>query len=121
MRRLAVAAALLVLCTTAAADARSEILPHPAGCPRVLFCGCGASVDRFGAPRRDLYRAAAWLRFRRSSPAPNNAAVRPGHVFILKEHVQGDIWLVYDANSGGGKTRLHHRSIRGYVIVDPES
>jgi hypothetical protein len=47
------------------------------------------------------------------------AAVRRGHVFVLKEHLKGDLWKVWDANSGGRRTRLHARSIRGYTIVNP--
>jgi hypothetical protein len=40
-------------------------------------------------------------------------------VFVLKEHVEGNTWLVFDANSGGRATRVHHRSIAGYTIVNP--
>jgi hypothetical protein len=46
-------------------------------------------------------------------------AVRRHHVFVLEQHVSGDTWLVYDANSGGRQTRIHERSIAGYVIVNP--
>jgi hypothetical protein len=49
------------------------------------------------------------------------AAVRPGHVMILQQHVAGDIWYVHDGNSGGHVTREHPRSIAGYTIVDPSS
>jgi hypothetical protein len=51
--------------------------------------------------------------------APGMAAARSGHVMILMSHVSGSDWLVHDGNSGGGLTREHVRSIRGYVIVDP--
>jgi hypothetical protein len=47
------------------------------------------------------------------------AAARRGHVFVLKQHIRGMIWLVFDANSGGRKTRMHPRSIAGFVIVNP--
>jgi len=47
------------------------------------------------------------------------AAVRPGHVFVLEQHLSGDVWLVYDSNSGGQKTRVHPRSIAGYAVVNP--
>jgi hypothetical protein len=47
------------------------------------------------------------------------AAARRGHVFVLKQHIRGSIWLVFDANSGGRKTRMHPRSIAGFVIVNP--
>ena len=32
---------------------------------------------------------------------------------------EGNNWLVHDGNSGGGMTREHVRSIKGYVIVNP--
>lgn len=100
---------------------RSEatIVSHPAGCPRVAFCGCGASVRSFGRPVRSLYLAANWLRFPRANPAPGMAAARRGHVFVLEQHLGGSTWLAYDANSGGHQTRIHARSIAGYVIVNP--
>jgi hypothetical protein len=49
------------------------------------------------------------------------AAARRGHVFVLKQHIQGNTWLVYDANSGGGKARMHARSISGFTIVYPRA
>jgi hypothetical protein len=45
--------------------------------------------------------------------------VRLHHAFALEQHLVGDVWLVFDANSGGHTTRLHARSIAGVVIVDP--
>jgi hypothetical protein len=95
------------------------LLQHPAGCPRSAFCGCGASVELFGHPVRSLYLAANWYRFPRTYPAPNTVGVRRHHVFVLKQHIRGDVWLVYDANSGHHATRLHARSISGYTIVNP--
>ena len=97
----------------------AQILPHPAGCPSRAFCGCGAAVRVFGSPIRSLWLATNWLRFPRSAPAPGMVAVRRGHVFVLEHHVGGSTWQVYDANSGGRKTRRHARSISGYVIVNP--
>ncbi|WP_338633267.1 hypothetical protein [Afipia carboxidovorans] len=91
---------------------------RPAGCPH-RFCGCGASLHLFGKIIPRLNLAANWLRFPRAAPAPNMAAARRGHVMVLKRHLGGSTWLVWDANSGGGKTRLHARSIAGFVIVDP--
>ena len=95
------------------------VVGHPAGCPRRAFCGCGAAVRVFGTPRRDLWLAAAWLRFPRAAPAPGMVAARRGHVFVLEQHVVGNTWLAYDANSGGHATRIHQRSIAGYAIVNP--
>lgn len=116
MLRLFLAGALLcALATTAVA----EVQPHPAGCPKRAFCGCGAAVKVFGSPRRDLWLARAWYRFPRSQPAPGTVAVRRHHVFVLLSHVSGDVWSVYDANSGRRQTRVHHRSIAGWAIVNP--
>ncbi|ABE63155.1 conserved hypothetical protein [Nitrobacter hamburgensis X14] len=91
---------------------------RPAGCPR-RYCGCGASLYLFGKIIPSLNLAANWFRFPRTSPAPGMVAVRRHHVFVLKRHVRGKIWHVFDANSGGGKTRLHNRSIVGFSIVNP--
>lgn len=102
-----------------AVDRAARLIPHPAGCPRRAFCGCGAAIRIFGQARRDLWLAAAWLRFPRAAPAPGMAAARRGHVFVLEQHVGGDQWLVTDYNSGGRKSRVHVRSIRGFAIVNP--
>jgi|SRR5882672_6827101 len=109
-------AAVLVL---TAGRASAEIVSHPAGCPRRAFCGCGAAVEVFGRPIRELWLAASWFKFPRAAPAPGMVAVRRGHVFVLRSHVEGHIWLVYDANSGRHSTRVHERSISGLTIVNP--
>lgn len=116
MLRLILAGALLCALATSAV---AEVQPHPAGCPKRAFCGCGAAVKVFGHPRRDLWLARAWYRFPRTSPASGTVAVRRHHVFVLLSHVSGTTWLVWDANSGGRKTRVHHRSIAGWAIVNP--
>lgn len=105
------------------ADGAGRIVSHPSGCPSRAFCGCGASVERFGRSIRSLWLARNWLRFPRSEPAPGRAAVRRDghHVVILREHVRGQVWIVYDANSGRHRTRVHPRSIAGFVIVDPSA
>lgn len=95
------------------------VVAHPAGCPSRAFCGCGAAVRIFGQPVRDLWLAANWFKFPRAAPAPGMAAVRRHHVFVLEAHLGGDVWQVYDANSGGHATRIHARSIAGYAIVNP--
>jgi hypothetical protein len=48
-------------------------------------------------------------------------AARHGHVFVLEQHVGGDVWMAYDANSGGHATRIHVRSLRGYTVVNPHA
>lgn len=92
----------------------------PAGCPR-SFCGCGASIRVFGRIVPGLNLASNWLRFPRTAPAPGMVAARRGHIFILEQHVQGDTWIAYDANSGGHATRIHTRSLRGCAVVDPRA
>lgn len=97
----------------------AQIVAHPPGCPSRAFCGCGAAVRVFGAPIRSLWLAANWLRFPRAAPAPGMVAARRGHVFVLERHISGSTWLAYDANSGRRQTRIHPRSIAGFVIVNP--
>lgn len=91
---------------------------RPDGCPR-QFCGCGASLHVFGKIIPALNLAANWLRFPRAEPAPGMVAARPGHVFVLKQHIAGGVWLVHDSNSGRHLTRIHPRSIAGFKIVNP--
>ncbi|UFZ01671.1 hypothetical protein LQG66_20340 [Bradyrhizobium ontarionense] len=91
---------------------------RPSGCPHA-FCGCEASLYRFGRVVPELNLAANWRRFPRTAPAPGMAAVRSGHVMILQQQVAGDVWYVHDGNSGGHVTREHPRSIAGYTIVNP--
>lgn len=94
---------------------------RPAGCPH-RYCGCEASLYLFGKIKPKLNLAANWIRlFPRTAPAPKMAAARSGHVMVLISHVSGNDWLVHDGNSGGGLTRRHVRSIRGYVVVNPHA
>lgn len=93
---------------------------RPAGCPH-SFCGCGASLRVFGRIVPGLNLASNWLRFPRAAPAPGMVAARHGHVFVLEQHLEGDTWMAYDANSGGHATRLHARSLRGYTVVNPHA
>lgn len=100
-------------------DGSEVIGSRPPGCPH-RFCGCEASLYLFGRIIPELNLAWNWARkFPRAAPAPRMAAARRGHVMVLISHVEGSNWLVHDGNSGGGKTRRHVRSIKGYVIVDP--
>jgi hypothetical protein len=91
---------------------------RPSGCPN-RFCGCEASLYKFGRIIPELNLASNWYRFPRATPAPGMAAVRPGHVMILESQVSGNVWNVHDGNSGGHVTREHARSIAGYTIVNP--
>lgn len=99
--------------------ASTQIVSHPAGCPRSAFCGCGAAVHVFGRPVRDLYLAANWYKFPRTSPAPGAVAVRRHHVFVIEAVLGNGVVMAYDANSGHGRTQIHSRSIAGYTIVNP--
>lgn len=103
------------------AVAQGEIVAHPAGCPTRAFCGCGAAVHVFGHSVRELWLAVNWFRFPRVSPAPGMVAVRRHHVMVLEADLGGGVWQVYDANSGRHLTRVHARSIAGYVIVSPRA
>lgn len=103
------------------ARAAGEVLGgRPSGCPH-RFCGCALAIKIFGVAKRDLWLAANWLRFPRTSAAPGMVAARRGHVFQLQAHIEGGTWRVWDANSGGGRIRIHNRSIAGYTIVNPGS
>lgn len=92
---------------------------RPAGCP-ARYCGC-AAARYVGLKGAHWNLAANWLRLPRAAPAPGMAAARRGHVFILKRHVRGNRWLVWDPNSGRGLTRIHVRSLAGFTVVNPRS
>lgn len=100
---------------------QTRYIPHPSGCPSRAFCGCGAAVRVFGRPVRELWASSSWFRFPRTSPASGMVGVRRGHVFVLEQHLGGDMWMVTDYNSGGRKSRIHARSIRGFAIVNPRA
>lgn len=92
----------------------------PPGCPFRRFCGC-ALAKYLGITDKRLNLAWNWQRIfpRRPQPAPGYAAVRRGHVMLLVSQVSGSEWLVRDYNSGRGLSRIHVRSIKGFVFVDP--
>ena len=94
-----------------------SIQPHPAGCPRTAFCGCGTSARVFGHPVRDLYPAANWYRFPRGAAVPGNVIVRPHHVKYI-ESVEDGVLMCYDPNSGGHLTRIQPCGPGG-TIVNP--
>lgn len=104
--------------TTISVSGERIIGGRPAGCPS-SFCGCGAALRVFGHVVPELNLASNWLRFPRAAPAPGMVAARRGHVFVLEQSLGGDMWMAYDANSGGHATRMHARSLRGYTIVNP--
>lgn len=99
--------------------AHAEVIgSRPPGCPH-RFCGCALSIKFFGKIIPRLNLAANWLAFPRTAPAPGMVAARRGHALMLKHQIKGKTWLVWDPNSGGGKIRLHARSIAGFQIVNP--
>ncbi|RXH18714.1 hypothetical protein EAS54_09840 [Bradyrhizobium guangzhouense] len=106
--------------TTVSVTGDRVIGGRPAGCPS-SFCGCGAAIRVFGHVVPELNLASNWLRFPRAAPAPGMVAARHGHVFVLEQPLGGDMWMAYDANSGGHATRMHARSLRGYTIVNPHA
>lgn len=115
-------AAKPVIKTTALAP---QVVAHPDGCPRRLFCGCGAAKrlkEVWGIiveKPRELWLAANWGRFPRARPAPGMIAYRRGHVFVIEADLGGGKVYAYDANSGQHKTRIHVRSLAGYTVVNP--
>ena len=99
-------------------EAVGQILPHPSGCPRTAYCGCGAA-SYLGLHDRSLWLAREWFRFPRAAPGPGMAAVRTHHVFVITQNLGDGNVMAYDANSGRHLTRLHEVSLRGYTVVNP--
>lgn len=100
-------------------ETAATILPHPSGCPTRAFCGCGASIRVFGHSIRSLWLARNWFEFPQTYAKPGAVAVRRHHVMVIEQVVGDNSALVYDANSGGHRTRLHVVSLAGYSIRDP--
>jgi hypothetical protein len=97
----------------------SVIGGRPAGCPHA-YCGCGLR-KYLGLSDKRLNLAWNWARMfpRVSGPRAGVAAVRHGHVMYIEGRAGNGEWLVRDYNSGGGLSRVHVRSVRGYVFVQP--
>lgn len=106
----------------ASADQSATIIGgRPSDCPHA-YCGCG--LRKFlGLDDARLNLAANWARFfqHESTPRAGLAAVRSHHVMYLESSAGDGQWLVRDYNSGGGLSRLHVRSLRGYTLVNPRS
>lgn len=119
MKRAIIVVALLFFLSSPVNAA--TIVAHPAGCPSRAFCGCGTALYLLGkrVVAGGLAIAANWLQFPRAEPGPGMAAARKGHVFAIIKNLGGGKVLAYDPNSGGRKTRIHVRSLRGYTVVNP--
>jgi hypothetical protein len=79
------------------------------------------SVWAFGHSIRSLWLARAYFKFPRSIAGKGKVAIfRHGHhvAGIIEAYGDGTA-LLYDPNSGGHKTRIHRRSIKRAIIVDP--
>lgn len=99
---------------------RGQIIPNPPGCPPVLFCGCGASIEVFGRSIRDLWLVDNWFRFPRAAPADGMVVLWPHrHIAVIRHYYGNGRALLYDANSGGGLTRVHVVDISNLVVVNP--
>lgn len=97
------------------------IVRHPAGCPWRAFCGCGVSVELYGHPVRELYLARNYgYYFNAASFGPGMVGYRSHHVLVIRGGTITNA-LVYDPNSGGHQTRVHHRDLSTYRFVDPNS
>lgn len=118
LKRIAVACFLLTV--TYSTSYATVIGSRPSGCPH-RYCGCALSIKLFGKIVKDLNLAINWaIKFPRTNARVGAVAARRGHVLQIvgPERRKGE-WLVWDANSGGGKIRLHYRKLAGYVFVDP--
>lgn len=89
------------------------LLAHPAGCPRIAFCGCGAA-SHLGLHDRRLWLARNWPRYYRGSTP---VAVWRGHVAVIDHMTGPHTAMVYDYNSGGHRSRYWERDLRGARIV----
>lgn len=95
---------------------------RPAGCPH-RFCGCALSIKLFGKIIPDLNLAANWARkFPATHARVGAVGVRRGggHVLQIVDGSPGQ-WVTWDANSGGGKIRIHQRKLTNYRFVDANS
>ena len=106
----------------AASDLDGEVVAHPVGCPRIKFCACGVTVRKYGHPVPSLFAASSWRQFPRAECGAGRVAIWGSiHVaLILSCHADGTADL-YDANSGGGLTRIHRRELPSLIVDPPAS
>ena len=125
MIRTMTATALVLALAVSSADARprhhartfttdsTQYLPHPAGCPRYAFCGCGARKD-LGLSDVRLNLAWNWTKYYHG---PTPVAVWRHHIAIIERWTGPNTAILRDYNSGGGLSRRHERSLAGARIV----
>jgi hypothetical protein len=104
------------------ASGRASVIGgRPSGCPHA-YCGCGLR-KYLGLSDTRLNLAWNWARLfpHVSGPSAGVAAVRHHHVMYIEGRAGNGEWLVRDYNSGGGLSRVHERSVRGYVFVNPHA
>jgi hypothetical protein len=120
-RARAVPHAAAAVTSRAVASSAEQIVAHPLGCPRTLFCGCGAARE-LGLSDPSLWAVKTWYKFPRAAAAPGMALLwGERHVAAIRAvHGDGTV-TVYDANSGGGLTRVHRIPLNGLVVVDPHA
>lgn len=85
----------------------------------IPYCGCAVSLKVFGKVIPELMLALNWRKFPRAEPASGMVAYRSGHVFGIESVIDSRTVVAYDPNSGGGLTRRHTVSLRGYRVVNP--
>jgi hypothetical protein len=108
----------LVVSADANGNSATVIGSRPRGCP-AAYCGCGLA-RYLGLNDKRLNLAWNWVRmFPRTEARPGVAAVRHGHVMLLREHIAGAQWRVVDFNGGHHLSWVHVRNVRGYVFVQP--
>jgi hypothetical protein len=87
---------------------------RPSACPPRRWCGCWASIQKFGRSVRHLWVARAWAKEGRpASPDTANVVVWRNHVGFLKAR-NGDKILVRSGNDGNA-VRERWRSTRGVI------
>ena len=97
----------------ASASGTEGFLPHPSGCPRIAFCGCGA-MRKLGLDDRRLYKASSWYVLYHGL---TQVAVWPHHVAVI-DHMTGPrTAMAWDYNSGGHLSRYHEIDLHGARIV----
>jgi hypothetical protein len=117
-RCLAVIAGVIAFWLTLSFAQAEVIGSRPQGCPRA-FCGCALSLKLFGKIIPNLNLANNWKRFPKARKAPGMVGAKNGHVLQLKQHVKGNRWLVWTANSCGRRICIQERDIGSYTVVDP--